>query len=232
MNRTERLYAIVEALRAAGPAGRTSRQLAEQLEVSVRTIKRDMAGLAEAGVPLQAEEGRGGGYALARQAALPPLSFTPGEATAIAVALAADRELPFLREGRTALDKVLSAMTREQRDEAKDIARRVWTLVPPTLGPSTARVLDEAFRHRVVVVLDYVDGQGALTRGRPVEPMAFARAAGHWHLLAWCRFRHAGRWFRLDRVRGARLTRERAPERDLGEVFGEPPREAQPVRLR
>ena len=80
MNRIERLYALVEELRAAGARGRTARQLAGRFEMSVRTIERDLTALGEAGVPLATKQGRGGGYTLDRSMSLPPLNFTPREA--------------------------------------------------------------------------------------------------------------------------------------------------------
>src|SRR6187399_1065395 len=87
MNRIDRLYALVEELRAAGPRGRTARQLAERFELSVRTIERDLSALGQAGVPLATKQGRTGGYTLDRSMSLPPLNFTPREAAAVAVAL-------------------------------------------------------------------------------------------------------------------------------------------------
>lgn len=60
MNRIDRLYALVEELRAAGPRGRTARRLAEHFEVSVRTIERDLSALGQAGVPLATKQGRTG----------------------------------------------------------------------------------------------------------------------------------------------------------------------------
>ena len=230
MNRTERLYAIVEELRLAAPRGRTSTWLARRFEVSSRTIKRDMRGLADAGVGLIADEGRGGGYSIDRTRLLPPLSFTAQEATAIALAVGAQPDLPFLPEARTGLAKILSAMDREQRATANDIASRLW-IRPQTTRSPWASVLDEAIRRRLVAHLDYVDGSDVLTQGRAVEPMAFVRTRVHWHLLAWCRLREAGRWFRMDRVRAAYLTREVAPERALDHVFGAPPSDAQPISL-
>ncbi len=87
VNRIDRLYALVEELRAAGPRARTARRLAEHFEVSVRTIERDLSALGQAGVPLATKQGRGVGYALDRSMSLPPLNFTPGEAAAVAVAM-------------------------------------------------------------------------------------------------------------------------------------------------
>jgi hypothetical protein len=125
MNRTERLYAIAEELRAAGPTGRTSAWLARRLEVSTRTIKRDVDALLQAGVPLWTQAGPGGGYVLDATRTLPPLNITGVEAAAIAVALAALPALPFAVDARTALSKVLAAMAPAERQRAEEIAGRL-----------------------------------------------------------------------------------------------------------
>jgi len=231
VNRTDRLYAIVEELRGAGGAGRTAAWLADRFEVATRTIKRDVSALQQAGVPIWATAGPGGGYALDDAATLPPLAFTTAEATAIAVALGAQPDLPFAPDGHSALTKVLGAMSAEQRAEVEALGGRVWVRrdEDPARAAS-ARVIDEAMRREVVVVLDYVDASGRATERRPVEPMLFARTGGHWYLLAWCRRRRAGRWFRLDRIASAHLTTERVAPRDPGEVFGAPPDDAVAVR--
>ena len=88
MNRTDRLYALVEELRAEAPRPRSARQLAERYEVSTRTIERDILALQESGVPIYAETGRSGGYAIDKALTLPPLNFSAAEMVAIAVALA------------------------------------------------------------------------------------------------------------------------------------------------
>lgn len=232
MNRTERLYAIVEELRIAGPNGRTAAWLAERFEVSTRTIKRDVRALESADVPVWSVDGRGGGYRLQRSAALPPLAFTAGEATAVAVALAAEPDLPFGPDGRTALAKVLGAMDDTQRSRTEELASRIWMRMPPNRARSpAARVVDEALRASVVVNLDYRDADGKVTLSRPVEPLAFARTEGHWYLLGWCHHADAGRWFRLDRIRDARLTRQLFAPRDLHVTFGTPPPDAHPVQM-
>ncbi len=231
MNRTERLYAIAEELRAAGPTGRTSGWLARRLEVSTRTIKRDIEALLQAGLPLWAQAGPGGGYVL-DAATLPPLNVTGAEAAAIAVALAAMPALPFAVDGRSALAKVLAAMPAAERERAESIAGRLWLRVPEQAPrPAVARVLDEAVRHRQVVVVRYADRTGEVTQ-RALEPVALAATNGHWHLLAWCRLREGPRWFRTDRIVSARLTAEPAPEHDAATLFGTPPDDARPVRLR
>ncbi|WP_238433972.1 helix-turn-helix transcriptional regulator [Micromonospora tarensis] len=87
MNRTDRLYALVEELRAVSPRPRSARWLAVRFEVSSRTIERDIGALQQAGVPIWAEPGRTGGYVLDRAHTLPPVNLTAAEAVAMAVAL-------------------------------------------------------------------------------------------------------------------------------------------------
>src|SRR2546423_4163477 len=110
MNRTDRLYALVEELRAVTPAPRSARWLAQRFEVSARTVERDIGALQQAGVPIYAEPGRTGGYVLDKTHTLPPVNVTPGEAVAIAVALEGLRGTPFEEAARAALRKVVAVM--------------------------------------------------------------------------------------------------------------------------
>src|SRR4249919_1336716 len=110
MNRIDRLYALVEELRAAGPRGRTAGRLAQHFELSVRTIERDLSALGQAGVPLTTKQGRTGGYTLDGSMSLPPLNFTPREAAAVAVALSRSEHVLFTRYARSALQKIVAAM--------------------------------------------------------------------------------------------------------------------------
>lgn len=231
MNRTERLYAIAEELRAAGGRGRTGAWLAAKLEVSTRTIKRDVDALLQAGLPLWAQAGPGGGYVL-DAATMPPLSVTGAEAAAIAVALATLPDLPFAVDGRSALAKVLAAMPAAERERAESIAGRLWLRVPEQVPrPAVARVIDEAVRRQQVLVIGYRDRSGERTE-RAVEPVALAATHGHWNLLAWCRLREGPRWFRTDRIDAAHLTSAPAPRHDPATMFGTPPPDARPVTLR
>ena len=228
MNRTDRLYALAEELRRAGSQGRTAERLAGLFEVSTRTVKRDVAALQQAGVPIWTTGGPGGGYVLDSLASLPPLDFTPGEAVAVAVALAAQPGLPYAVDGRSALEKVLEAMVPGQRAEAEALAGRVW--VRPRDLPVThvSRALEQALRAGVVVVLDYVDGRSRRTTAREVEPHLLALDEGRWYLVGWCRRRDDVRWFRLDRIERALVTAEPVTARDPS-VFGTPPDDAHPV---
>ena len=119
MNRTDRLYAIAEVLRASAPRARSARQLAERFEVSARTIERDISALQQSGVPIGATPGPGGGYSVDPEMTLPPLNLTADEATAIAVALAASGPIPFGDAARAALRKLVAAMSSASREGAR-----------------------------------------------------------------------------------------------------------------
>ncbi|MFJ1512001.1 helix-turn-helix transcriptional regulator [Cellulosimicrobium funkei] len=150
MNRTERLYALAEELRRAGRTGTTGPRLAAALEVSERTIKRDVAALQQAGLTIWAQAGPGGGYVLDPSASLPPVNFTPGQAVAVAVALATlPPGSPFAVDALAARGKVWDALGAGDRARAEALAARVWVrhaapdpdltdAVPPASPPDGA----------------------------------------------------------------------------------------------
>lgn len=232
MNRTDRLYAIVEELRAVSPRPLSARRLAERFEVAVRTIERDLSALQQAGVPLWAEPGRTGGYVLDTASALPPVNFTAEEATAVAVALAHATSSPFAPASRTALLKLLAAMPAAQATAAQELVRRVRLMErvpdqrsrsgPRQAAPAVQRALADAVAARLVVEIDYEDKLGRPST-RLVEPVGLLSGEHGWYLLGRCRMREADRAFRLDRVRAVRSTKEAAPSRSLEELLGDVP---------
>jgi predicted DNA-binding transcriptional regulator YafY len=125
VNRTDRLYALVEELRAVAPRPRSARQLAGRYEVSTRTIERDILALQEAGVPIYAVAGRCGGYVIDKALTLPPLNFTAAEMVAMAVSLARVEPAPFASALRSALRKVLAVAPATQMAEAAQLMERV-----------------------------------------------------------------------------------------------------------
>lgn len=219
VNRTDRLYAIVEELRAVAPGRRSTRELAGRFEVSTRTIERDIAALQQAGVPIYADTGRGGGYTLDKDRALPPMNFSAAEAVAVAIALSKAGGAPFARAARTALLKIVAVMSAADGEEAQELAERIRFLVPADgeERASVPSVVEEAVATRQVVRIVYRDRDGDMTR-RDVEPVAFISGRDHWYLVGWCRMREAPRIFRLDRIRQAVLLDEAAPPRDYHDV--------------
>ncbi len=228
MNRTDRLHALSKELRRAGTRGRTAARLAGWLEVSTRTIKRDVAALQQAGLPVWAQAGPGGGYVLDEAATLPPVNLT---------------------RRRRSRSRWRSPRTRTRRTRPTDEPpwRRSSTSCtpPPGSGPSSSpagsgfgrqpqhgravlTAVEDGLAQRRVLVLRYQDRLGASSRRR-VEPHLLARTDDYWYLVGWCHTRRAVRWFRWDRIAGADLTTEPVPDRDPA-LFGTPPPDAHPVR--
>ena len=231
MNRTDRLYAIREELRRAGPRGRSAAWLANAFEVSERTIKRDISALQQGGFPMWARPGPTGGYVVDKAATLPPVNITAAEASALAAALAVCRNQPFARNGDAALTKLLSVMDATTRDATCRLSERIW--VDDQTRPIAAEVLgcvERGLQDRRVVNLEYRDTDGQLTQ-RSVDPQLLANRGGYWYLIAHCRLRDDIRWFRLDRIQHATLTAQAASDIPL-DTIGQPPPTSHDVTLR
>jgi len=227
VNRTDRLYALVEELRARAPRPVPGPELAARFEVSLRTVERDVQALLEAGVPIWTERGRDGGYCLDRAASLPPLNLTTPEATAVVIALAALGPGPFADAARAARRKIVAVLSPGSVDALEELTARMRVAPAHTPAPIDAPLLDDvraAVEQRRVVELDYEDRNGDRT-WRAVEAHGLYVGDGHWALVGWCRLRDDGRVFRLDRIRGLRPTGERAPDRDFARVLGWMPAE-------
>jgi predicted DNA-binding transcriptional regulator YafY len=153
-------------------------------------------------------------------APLPPVSLTPEEAAAVAVALSAAPDGPYADAGRGALEKVLTVLEPDARRRADLLATSLWVSAEKSRSEELHAAVERAVAQRRVVVLSYRDGQGRASR-REVEPQLLARSSSSWYLVAWCRERQAPRWFRADRIEGVQLTAETAPRRDPA-LFGAP----------
>jgi proteasome accessory factor B len=225
MNRTERLYAIVEELRARAPRLMSAAELAARFEVSTRTIERDLLALQEAGVPIWAQPGPGGGYGLNTETTLPPLNLTPAEAAALATALASAPAMPFAEAGRSILTKLAGVMGAAPRATAGKLLDRTRVVSGP-VGPTgdAASNIQQALLDGVAISLSYRDADGAESE-RVVEPAGVFATPHGWYLAAWCRLRRAPRAFRLDRIAAVTLTDEQVAPHSLESMLSELPYE-------
>jgi predicted DNA-binding transcriptional regulator YafY len=214
VNRTDRLYALVEELRAAAPQWRSASSLADHFEVSTRTIERDLSALQQAGVPIYATPGRRGGYALDLQHTLPPLNLSAAEVAAVASALAVRTSTPFTHAGRTALQKILAVLREVDAESTRELAARVRVFDREQERHPSLVAVEQAIVERRVVEIEYVDKIDEST-SRTVEPVAVLGVQPHWYLWAFCRLRQAPRVFRLDRIRSATILDESVPDRGL-----------------
>jgi predicted DNA-binding transcriptional regulator YafY len=214
VNRTDRLYALVEELRAVAPRPRSASWLAARFEVSVRTVERDLNALQQSGVPIYAEPGRTGGYCIDKARTLPPVNLTPGEAVAMALALRRLQGTPFQANAGSALRKLVAAMQVDDAAAAHDMAGRIHLLGDAVTTPSVPRIVADALSTRRVLRIGYGDRAGATTL-REIEPVGYVGTANHWYLVAWCRLRQALRVFRTDRIVTVTVTAEVPTPRSL-----------------
>jgi predicted DNA-binding transcriptional regulator YafY len=160
MRRQARLFALAEYLRGRR-TGVTAETLAERFGVTIRTIYRDLDALRDAALPVQADRGRGGGYALDRSYTLPPVNFTAREA-ALLVAIGRwateMRLLPFADTLEGALDKVRGALTASaQRELGEQIAKLRFIGVPSAVvRPEIRRVVEQAWFEQQPLRIDYM----------------------------------------------------------------------------
>jgi len=217
MHRTERLFALAEYLRGRR-TGVTAETLAERFGVTVRTMYRDLDALRAASLPLAAERGRGGGYALDRSYSLPPVNFTPREA-ALLVALGSFasnmRLLPFTETLASALDKVRAALSTSAQRELLERLRELTFLGVPALPShkSVRAALERAWFEQQPLRITYVDGN-KLETTREVRLQGVIMDRHETRIDALDLGKNERRQFRLDRITRAELLQAGARERE------------------
>ena len=208
MRPADRLFDIIQTLRTASHPV-TAAALADKLEVTVRTIYRDIAALQGSRVPIEGAAGLG--YVLRRGFDLPPLMFTIEETDAIALGV---RLLRRLR------DPKLEAA-------AQSVLAKLSTVVPPALqsqlveaplyvsegsAPAVTGIdlsqLRSAIRETRKLVISYVDEEGRRTQ-RTIRPIAMAYYVDVTLVGAWCELRNDFRHFRVDRILNSQLLDDR-----------------------
>ncbi|MEU0538910.1 YafY family protein [Nocardia sp. NPDC005978] len=187
-------------------------ELAARLEVTERTVRRDVDRLRALGYPIDSESGKYGGYRLETGAHVPPLIVDDDEAVAIAVGLrcAAEAAIDGMEEtSLRALTKIESLLPHRLRRRVSALSSNVTplrrTADDAVIDPEALALLAAACRDREHVRFDYRRGDGGDGR-RSVEPHGLVTAGRRWYLAAWDRDRGDWRTFRLDRIRSVRPT--------------------------
>jgi predicted DNA-binding transcriptional regulator YafY len=198
-------------------------ELAERLEVSGRTIRRDVGRLRALGYPVESLTGPAGGYRLHAGTAMPPLLLDEEEAIAIAVGLrtAARASVTGIEEtsirALVKLEQVLPAHLR-RRVAALGAATIAVPAAGPTVDPQHLTTIAAACRDPECLRFDYRSRDGTATR-REVEPHSLVNLGRRWYLVGWDRGREDWRTFRVDRLSrpaptGTRFTGHSLPARD------------------
>ncbi|WP_269583079.1 helix-turn-helix transcriptional regulator [Roseibium sp. Sym1] len=212
MRRADRLFQIVQYLRG----GRLvrARQLSEWLEVSERTIYRDVADLQASGVPI--EGAAGVGYIMRDGYELPPLMFTRDEIVALLAGARLIRAwggVAMARAAEEAMIKIDAVMPERMRVRQNEV--EIHAFAPEMTPQVRAHIdfLEAAADARKRLSIAYCDGKGDPT-SRTIRPLGLWFWGKVWTLVAWCELRRDFRMFRLDRI---------SELRDLGDRFNVEP---------
>ncbi len=213
MRRADRLLQIIQLLRRRRKPT-TADYLAAELEISVRTVYRDMAALLASGVPVAGEAGVG--YVLRAGYDLPPLMFTVEEIEAIVLGahmVAKTGDAALARAAEDAVAKVAHVVPGDLRAALERTALFAWSYRPAvTIDLALVRT---AIRRERKLAIGYTDEKGAATR-RCIWPLAIGYFSDTAVVGAWCELRGDFRHFRTDRIRTLEPLEERFDGRNGG----------------
>ena len=220
MRRADRLFRLVELLRSRRHA--TGAWLAEQLQVSLRTLYRDIRDLDLSGVPIEGEAGVG--YRLRYKLDVPPLLFDITELEALLVGsrmVQAWGDADLAQAATAALAKIHNALPETLRREAE----QARLFVPPggDNRPPYLTELRRAIRRRQIVHFTYARADGTPSE-RGLWPLGLFFWGRHWTLVGWCLLRDEFRHFRVDRIGRLEVLTECYPDqpgRRLNDFFDE-----------
>ncbi|MQB08664.1 YafY family transcriptional regulator [Agrobacterium sp. ICMP 6402] len=199
MRKASRLFEIIQILRLARRPV-TAQMIAEKLEVTARSVYRDIAALQTMRVPIEGE--RGVGYILRPGFSLPPLMFSIEETEAIVLALAmvgrsGDAELR--QAARKASDKIAASLPEPLSKTLSANALHAWGSIAPAPAGIDLATVRRAVRDEERLDISYRDETGAETR-RQIRPIAVIYYSETVNIVGWCELRQAIRNFRSDRV--------------------------------
>jgi predicted DNA-binding transcriptional regulator YafY len=202
VNRIDRLVAILIHLQ--GRRVTRAEDIADEFQTSIRTVYRDIAALAEAGVPIVGEAGLG--YSIVKGYHLPPVHFTTEEATALITAsMLMDRftDGSLASSMDSALAKIRAVLPPDHQDHLLRLERRMsMPNAQQRNRPATLFLIQKALADRTLLRISYRGSGAAEALRREIEPLGLTYYGDRWHLIAWCRLRKDYRDFRTDRIEG------------------------------
>ncbi|WP_143871069.1 helix-turn-helix transcriptional regulator [Catenovulum sediminis] len=200
MRKAERLFQILTLLRSKRGVI-TAQQIAQQLEVSERTIYRDIQALSLSGVPIESEAGVG--YKLKANFSIPPIMFDEAEIEALLLGVRMVESWSnqsMAKAASSALAKIHAVLP--DKLHQLSVEQPEWLIVPQFNSAQYQQhneQISSAIKNRQVILLNYQDEAGNLT-SRKVWPLGMIYWGKTWTLVAWCTLRQDYRMFRLDRI--------------------------------
>ncbi len=207
MRRADRLFRIVQNLHPRRTI--TARELANRLDVSERTIYRDMQDLSLSGIPITAEAGRG--YRLLKGFQLPPLMFTEEEIEALLLGARMVRAWTD-KDLASAAHQALQKIEHVLPEKLKPQLERKDMLVPdfPMEGQASEQLkkMRLAIRQQKKIFIHYTRADGE-TSSRTIHPLGLFYWGKVWTAVGWCELRDSFRHFRLDRITHCKISNQK-----------------------
>ncbi len=200
MNRIDRLFGITTMLQSKKYV--PAEKIAEQFDISVRTVYRDIKALCEQGIPVSFEQNRG--YFLVQGYFLPPVSFSPEEANALLLMekmIFRFADSSIYNHYATALNKVKAVLRTPERERLEQLNSSIKMHVPECFQGNFdyLATLQTAISGKYIIDVEYKNNNG-VTTVRQLEPIGLVFYAAAWHIIAWCHLRSEYRDFKVVHV--------------------------------
>ncbi len=216
MNKTERLFATLLLLQARKHVPPS--EVADHFEISIRTVYRDIQALCESGVPIVSERGKG--YSIMEGYFLPPLLFTPKEASILWIGtefVKDHTDASYKKEAESAFLKIESVLPEKTRSEIQELKKKISLRYrEPSFHQCKNAFIErikEALLKGDVIRMSYFSSSSSELFERTVEPLGLIFSDGFWYFVAYCRVKKDIRSFRTDRIQSLTVLEEKFKNR-------------------
>jgi len=200
MNRIDRLFGILLLLQTRKYTN--ADRIANQYQISIRTVYRDIRALCEQGIPISSEPAKG--YFIVQGYFLPPIAFNSDEANALLIMeklVAGFTDQSITTHYNTALNKVKAVLKHHQKEKLEFLDNNIKLQLPESIKNEFEHlsVLQQVISARHMIEIDYSNFNQQNSK-RQVEPIGLVFYAFNWHLIGWCHLRQEYRDFRVSRI--------------------------------
>lgn len=204
MNRTDRLMNIMLHIQSKKHV--TAQFLADEFNLSIRTIYRDIKALEEIGIPIFHEKNKG--YTIIEGYFLPPLHFTIEEVNSLVLLQSLANKFTddiTIQNTSSALKKIQAILKYPHWKKNMSFSSKVEVYSPNKNSNNHLYKIQNSITNKEVIHISYVDTKGIETE-RKIEPIGIIFYTEQWHVVAWCKLREAYRDFKIDKIISLKLT--------------------------
>lgn len=209
MNRIDRLLGVLTTVQSKKFV--SAEYISHKYQISERTVYRDLKALAEIGVPIHFEAGKG--YSILKSFFLPPIALTTEEANAlILISSLAEKYADKISKKNisSALTKIKSVLQTADKDKVNSLEEKIliYTFPDNQSPPEHLTLIQRAIVEKIVLKINYIDNANIKSQ-REIEPIGLTFYSDQWHVVAWCWLRKAYRDFKVKQVLDLEITNEK-----------------------